>query len=442
MKISIIGTGYVGLVTGACMAQMGNNVICVDVNEEKIENLKKGAIPIYERGLASMVLENFRLGTLHFTTYLKEALDNSEICCIAVGTPMGGDGNADMQYVLQVARDIGKNMSHYMIVVDKSTVPVGTADKVREIIQEELRGRGSQITFDVVSNPEFLKEGSAIEDFMRPDRVVVGADNLHALEKIKELYGPFTKNHERLIAMDIRSAEMTKYAANAMLATKISFMNEIANICEKVGADVNKVRIGIGSDSRIGYSFIYPGCGFGGSCFPKDVRALEKLALENGHAPEILKAVQTVNDMQKKVLAEKVIKKFGKDLSSCTFAVWGLSFKPETDDTRDASSITIINELTRQGAGIKAYDPKAIEVASKFYLKGNKNIEYVSSKYDALSGADALLLITEWKEFRSPDFDEMAKRLKNKIIFDGRNQYNKEKMHELGFEYHQIGVAS
>ncbi len=250
MKISIIGTGYVGLVTGACMAQMGNNVICVDVNEEKIENLKKGAIPIYERGLASMVLENFRLGTLHFTTYLKEALDNSEICCIAVGTPMGGDGNADMQYVLQVARDIGKNMSHYMIVVDKSTVPVGTADKVREIIQEELRGRGSQITFDVVSNPEFLKEGSAIEDFMRPDRVVVGADNLHALEKIKELYGPFTKNHERLIAMDIRSAEMTKYAANAMLATKISFMNEIANICEKVGADVNKVRIGIGSSDQ------------------------------------------------------------------------------------------------------------------------------------------------------------------------------------------------
>jgi len=442
MKISIIGTGYVGLVTGACMAQMGNNVICVDVDAGKIENLQRGVIPIYEPGLEAIVLENFKLGTLHFSTSLKEALDNSEICCIAVGTPMGEDGNADLQHVLQVARDVGKNMTHYIIVVDKSTVPVGTADKVRGILQEELGRRGLQIPFDVVSNPEFLKEGSAIEDFMRPDRVIVGADSPGAFEKIKELYEPFTKNHERLIAMDIRSAEMTKYAANAMLATKISFMNEIANICERVGADVNKVRIGIGSDSRIGYSFIYPGCGFGGSCFPKDVRALEKLALENGHPPEILKAVRTVNESQKKVLADKVINRFGKDLSAYTFAVWGLSFKPETDDTRDASSITIIGELTKHGAGIKAYDPKAIDVASNFYLKDHKNIEYVRSKYDALSGADALLLITEWKEFRSPDFDEMAKRLKNKIIFDGRNQYNKEKMHELGFEYHQIGVAS
>lgn len=442
MKISIIGTGYVGLVTGTCMAQMGNTVICVDVDGEKIQNLKKGIIPIYEPGLEAMVLENFKLGTLHFTTSIKEALDKSEICCIAVGTPTGENGSADLQYVMQVARDIGKNMSHYMIVVDKSTVPVGTADKVREIVREELAGRNLQIPFDVVSNPEFLKEGAAIEDFMRPDRVVVGADSPKALEKIKELYEPFTKSHERLIAMDVRSAEMTKYAANAMLATKISFMNEIANICERVGADVNKVRIGIGSDGRIGYSFIYPGCGFGGSCFPKDVRALERLALENDYSPEILKAVQAVNEGQKRVLAQKVIKRFGKDLKGRTFGVWGLSFKPETDDTREASSITVISELTKLGAGIRAYDPKAVQVAKNFYFKDFSNIEYVNSKYDAVSGADALLLITEWKEFRSPDFEEMAKRLRYKIIFDGRNQYNREKMHELGFEYHQIGVGS
>ncbi|MBI3592557.1 MAG: UDP-glucose/GDP-mannose dehydrogenase family protein [Nitrospirae bacterium] len=441
MKISIIGTGYVGLVTGTCMAQMGNNVICVDVDEKKIENLKQGIIPIYEPGLEAMVFENFKLGTLMFTTDIKEALAGTEICCIAVGTPMGENGSADLQHVLQVARDIGKNMSHHMIIVDKSTVPVGTADKVREVIQEELDKRRVQIPFDVVSNPEFLKEGAAIEDFMRPDRVVAGADNPKALEKIKELYAPFTRSHERFIAMDIKSAEMTKYAANAMLATKISFMNEIANICERVGADVNKVRAGIGSDGRIGYSFIYPGCGYGGSCFPKDVRALERLAIENGYAPRILKAVQEVNASQKLVLAHKVIKRFGKDLSDNTFAVWGLSFKPETDDTREASSITIINELARSGAKIKAYDPKAMDVAKEYYLKDYKNIEYVDSKYTALTGADALLLITEWKEFRSPDFDEMAKRLKTRIIFDGRNQYNKEKLQALGFEYYQIGVG-
>jgi len=442
MKISVVGTGYVGLVTGACMAQMGNNIICVDVDEQKIENLKKGVIPIYEPGLETMVLENFRLGTLHFSTSLAEALDNSEICCIAVGTPMGEDGSADLQYVLQVARDIGRNMNHYLVVVDKSTVPVGTADKVREIIREELGNRGTQLAFDVVSNPEFLKEGSAIDDFMRPDRVIVGADSAKALEIMKELYEPFTRNHERLIAMDIRSAEMTKYAGNAILATKISFMNEIGNICERVGADVNKVRIGIGSDSRIGYSFIYPGCGFGGSCFPKDVRALQRLAEENGHSAEILKAVQSVNENQKMVLARKVIARFGEDLSGHTFAVWGLSFKPETDDTREASSITIIGELTKHGARIKAYDPKATETARNYCFRDFDNIEYVNSKYDAIQGADALLLITEWKEFRSPDFEEMAKRLRNKIIFDGRNQYNREKMNDLGFEYYQIGVNS
>jgi UDPglucose 6-dehydrogenase len=442
MKISVVGTGYVGLVTGACMAQMGNSVICVDVDEKKIENLKKGIIPIYEPGLEAMVLENFKRGALQFSNDIKEALDNSEVCCIAVGTPMGEDGSADLECVLSVARDIGMHMSHYTVVVDKSTVPVGTADKVRDIIRGELQKRGVALNFDVVSNPEFLKEGAAIEDFMRPDRVVVGADSPGALKIIKELYAPFTRNHERFISMDVRSAEMTKYAANAMLATKISFMNEVANICERVGADVNKVRAGIGSDSRIGYRFTYPGCGYGGSCFPKDVRALERLALDSGYMPRMLKAVQEVNDHQKLVLIQKVVKRFGEDLSGYTFAVWGLSFKPETDDTREASSLTVIEGLTKYGAKIRAYDPKAMEIAKNYYLKGYGNVEYVDSKYTALSGADAMLLVTEWKEFRSPDFEEISKRLKNKIIFDGRNQYNKEKLYELGFEYYQIGVGA
>ena len=441
MKISIIGTGYVGLVTGACMAQMGNSVFCVDVDKKKIENLKRGIIPIYEPGLEPLVAENFRLGTLRFTTDIKEAIDSSEICCIAVGTPMGEDGSADLQHVLQAAGDIGKNMGRYIIIVNKSTVPVGTADKVRDVVRGELNKRKVKIPFDVVSNPEFLKEGAAVEDFMRPDRVIAGADNPKALEKIKELYMPFTRSHERFIAMDVRSAEMTKYAANAMLATKISFMNEIANICERAGADVNKVRVGIGSDSRIGYSFIYPGCGYGGSCFPKDVKALERLATENKYTAKMLRAVQEINDSQKLVLVRKVIKRFGEDLNGHVFAVWGLSFKPETDDTREASSITIIRELIRHGAKIKAYDPRAMNVAKEYYLKDLKNVEYADSKYAALSGADALLLVTEWKEFRSPDFDEMARRLKNKIIFDGRNQYNREKLRELGFEYFQIGVS-
>jgi len=441
MKISIIGTGYVGLVTGACMAQMGNSVFCVDVDRKKIDNLKRGIIPIYEPGLEPLVAENFRLGTLRFTTDIKEAIDDSEICCIAVGTPMGEDGSADLQHVLQAAQDIGRNITRYIIIVNKSTVPVGTAAKVRDAIRGELSKRKVEIPFDVVSNPEFLKEGAAVEDFMRPDRVIVGADNPKALEKIKELYAPFTKSHERFISMDVKSAEMTKYAANAMLAAKISFMNEIANICEKVGADVNKVRAGIGSDSRIGYSFIYPGCGYGGSCFPKDVRALERLATENKYAAKMLRAVQEINDAQKLVLVHKVIKKFGEDLSGHVFAVWGLSFKPGTDDTREASSIAIIRELARHGAKIKAYDPRAMNAAKEYYLKDLKNVEYADSKYAALSGADALLLVTEWKEFRSPDFDEMAKLLKSKIIFDGRNQYNREKLNEIGFEYFQIGVG-
>ena len=440
MNISVIGTGYVGLVTGTCFAEMGNNVICVDIDEKKVNDLKQGIIPIYEPGLEKMVLKNHELGTLNFTTDIKEALENSEICFIAVGTPMGEDGSADLQYVLAVAKSIGENMTHHMFVIDKSTVPVGTADKVRASIQEALDKRGSDLTFDVISNPEFLKEGAAVADFMKPDRVVIGADNEKAFDMMRELYAPFTHSRERFVAMDIRSAEMTKYAANAMLATKISFMNEIANICERVGADVNQVRHGIGSDSRIGYSFIYPGCGYGGSCFPKDVQALAKTAKDYGYEPKLLDAVEDVNYAQKRVISDKVVKRFGEDLSGKTFAVWGLAFKPETDDMREASSITIINELTKRGAKIKAYDPKAEHEAKSFYLKDNANVEYMPNKYDALDGSEAMIMVTEWKEFRSPDFEEMAKRLNNKVIFDGRNQYNRKKLEESGWEYFEIGV--
>lgn len=440
MKISVIGTGYVGLVSGTCFAEMGNSVICVDIDEKKIENLKKAIIPIYEPGLEEMVLKNYKNKTLSFTIDIKEALKNSDICFIAVGTPMGEDGSADLKYVLEVASSIGKYMTHHMYVIDKSTVPVGTASKVREAIQNELDKRESDLTFDVISNPEFLKEGAAIEDFMKPDRIVVGVDNDKAMEVMKELYSPFTRNHDRFISMDIKSAEMTKYTANAMLATKISFMNEISNICERVGADVNKVRVGIGSDSRIGFSFIYPGCGYGGSCFPKDVQALIKTSKDYGYTPKVLDAVEEVNYAQKRVLASKVINYFGENLSGKTFAIWGLSFKPETDDMREASSIVIINELTKRGAKIKAYDPKAIEEAKEFYLKDNKNIEYFDNKYDTLNDSDAMILVTEWKEFRSPDWQEMEKRLKSNVIFDGRNQYNRARLQEHNFKYFQIGV--
>ncbi|SMC09522.1 UDP-glucose dehydrogenase family protein [Nitratiruptor tergarcus] len=451
MNLAIIGTGYVGLVTGACMAQMGNNVICVDIDEQKIDKLKKGIIPIYEPGLEEIVKENFKIGTLHFSTDIKEALNKSEIVFIAVGTPQGEDGSADLQYVLAVAKDIGRYMTHPLIVVDKSTVPVGTADKVRATIQQELQKRlesgeisqekfNELMEFDVVSNPEFLKEGDAVNDFMKPDRVVIGADNPKSMEKLKELYAPFTHSHERFIGMDIRSAELTKYAANAMLATKISFMNEMARIAEAVGADINKVRVGIGSDRRIGYSFIYPGVGYGGSCFPKDVKALEKIALDAGVEPKIVKAVEEVNRTQREYFLSKILNRFGENLQGKRFAVWGLSFKPETDDMREAPSITIIKALTDRGAKIKAYDPKAMEEAKNFWLKNIKNIEYFDNKYDALNDADAMILVTEWKEFRSPDFYEMQKRLKNPIIFDGRNQYNKEKLQGIGFEYYQIGV--
>lgn len=439
MKIAVIGTGYVGLVSGTCFAEVGNRVTCVDVNKEKIENLKKGIIPIYEPGLEAMVLSNIANKNLSFTTNIAQAIKQVEAVFIAVGTPMGEDGSADLQYVLSVAKSIGEAMEQRLIIVNKSTVPVGTADKIKEVIDLALEKRRVNIAFDMVSNPEFLKEGKAIQDFMKPDRVVIGAESSYAFEKMKALYSSFFLQHERFITMDIRSAEMTKYAANAMLATKISFMNEIANICERVGADVNKVRLGIGSDSRIGYSFIYPGCGYGGSCFPKDVLALKKLAEEVDYKAELIESVDNVNNRQKLLIAEKVIKKYGKDLTGRTFAIWGLAFKPETDDMREAPAIYIIKKLIAQGAQIKAYDPKATREAKTFYLKDHP-IEYVESKYEALKGADALLLLTEWKEFRSPDFEEIGKLLKDRVIFDGRNQYNAFNLPSMGFEYIQIGV--
>lgn len=440
MNISVIGTGYVGLVTGACFAEMGNSVICVDLMKEKIANLQKGIMPIYEPGLAELVITNISNGNISFTTDIKQALAKSDLCFIAVGTPMGEDGSADLKYVLDVAKEIGKYMKHHMYVINKSTVPVGTAFLVRQTIQTELNRRECNLTFDVISNPEFLKEGTACDDFLKPDRVVIGTDNKEAAEIMNELYAPFIRSTGLMIVMDIKSAELTKYAANAMLATKISFINEIANICEKVGADVNKVRMGIGSDSRIGYNFIYPGCGYGGSCFPKDVQALINTGVRFGHQSELLRAVEAVNTRQKKVLVQKIIDIFGDDLNGRRFGIWGLSFKPGTDDMREAPSITIINELTKLGALIQAYDPKSMEEAKTCYLKDNKNLIYTTNKYDALNNADAMLLLTEWKEFRSPDFSEIVKRLKRKIIFDGRNQYKAETLKSYGFDYYQIGV--
>jgi UDPglucose 6-dehydrogenase len=441
MKISVIGTGYVGLVTGTCLADYGNDVYCVDVDEKKIKKLKEGIIPIYEPELEGMVHENYGSGRLRFTTDMKEALDNSEICFIAVGTPMGEDGSADLQYVLSVAKSIGKNMEHHMYIIDKSTVPVGTAKKVRQTVQKELDDRNLNLSFDVISNPEFLKEGTAVSDCSRPDRVVIGTDNDNAARIMKQLYTPLVKNTEAMIFMDIASAEMTKYTANAMLATKISFMNEISNVCEKVGADINKVRLGIGSDHRIGYQFIYAGCGYGGSCFPKDVQALIKTSHDFGYETEILKAVEAVNAKQKLVIPNKVIQRFGENLEGKIFAVWGLAFKPNTDDMRMSAAITIINELTKRGAKIKAYDPKAEKEAKECYLKDNQNVEYCESKYTTLIDAEAMIMITEWKEFRQPDFGEIKHRLKNPIIFDGRNQYDEEQLENLGFEYYQIGVG-
>ncbi len=441
MKVAVIGTGYVGLVTGTCFSDMGNDVWCVDVDEKKIERLKEGVVPIYEPGLEEMVKRNYAYGHLRFTTKIAEALKYADICFIAVGTPMGEDGSADLHYVLEVAKSIGQFMEHHMYVVDKSTVPVGTARKVKEAVQAELKKRKSDLTFDVISNPEFLKEGTAVADCMRPDRIVIGVSNSKAAEVMQELYMPYIRNTENFIIMDIASAEMTKYTANAMLATKISFMNEISNICDMVGADVNKVRRGIGSDQRIGYHFIYAGCGYGGSCFPKDVQALIRTSHQYGYEPQLLESVEAVNKRQKFVIPQKVEARFGEDLTGLTFAVWGLSFKPDTDDMRESAAITIINELTAHGARIIAYDPKAMEEAKRCYLKENELVSYAESKYEALKGADALILVTEWKEFRSPDMGEIKRVLKNPIIFDGRNQYDKKRMRQEGFEYYQIGVG-
>jgi len=439
MIITVIGSGYVGLVSGTCFAEMGNRVTCVDIDPVKIEKLNQGIIPIFEPGLKQMILKNVKNKNLLFTTNIGEAISDAEIVFIAVGTPMGDDGSADLQYVLAVAKSIGETMVKKLLVVDKSTVPVGTADQVRATIQKELELRNSDLEFDVVSNPEFLKEGAAINDFMKPDRVVIGADSETAFKKMREIYSPFFRSHERFITMDIRSAEMTKYAANAMLATKISFMNEIANICEKVGADANQVRIGIGSDQRIGYSFIYPGAGYGGACFPKDVKALTKIAENNNYTAELITAVEKVNNAQKLVIAQKIIARFGEDLSGFSFGIWGLAFKPGTDDMREAPSINTIKELVKRGAKIKAYDPKAVDQAKEHYLKGVENITYMASKHEVLKDSDALVLLTEWKEFRSPDFKELKNQMKNPIVFDGRNQYIAYDLENKGFEYYQIG---
>ena len=441
MKIAVVGTGYVGLVSGTCFAQMGNQVVCVDVDQVKIDKLERGIIPIFEPGLEELVIENHSKGRLLFSTKLSEAIQGCEIVFIAVGTPMGEDGSADLKYVLSVAQEIGVTIQQEAIIVDKSTVPVGTADKVKMVIARELDKRGEKIPFYVVSNPEFLKEGAAIDDFMQPDRVVVGTDHDYALKKMKELYSPFTLDKNRFIEMDIRSAELTKYAANAMLATKISFINEISNVAEKLGADINMVRMGIGSDQRIGYHFIHPGLGFGGSCFPKDVNALIRFSDEVGFDTKILKAVNVANQNQRLAFAQRVIDYLDGDLHGKVIAVWGLSFKPNTDDMREAPAIDIINTLTKAGAKVKAYDPKAIKEAQECYLKGNKSVTYFNSKYDALDGGHALLLITDWREFRSPDFDEIKKRLSLAVIFDGRNQYKAFDLEARGITHFQIGVA-
>ena len=440
MNIGVIGSGYVGLVAAACFAEMGNNVVCIDIDQTKIDNLKAGVIPIYEPGLSTLVKENFSRNSLSFSTDINDVLFVAEVVFIAVGTPMGNDGSADLKYVLQVAQSIGENMQHHLVIVDKSTVPIGTADKVKQKIQSALDVRSSNLTFNVVSNPEFLKEGAAIKDFMHPDRVVVGADNEKAMQIMRNLYAPFTLSNDRFIGMDIRSAEMTKYAANAMLATKISFINEIANICESVGADVNQVRNGIGSDKRIGYQFIYPGCGYGGSCFPKDVQALVNIANDHGYNPELISCVERVNKAQKKVLFSKLVSQFGNDLQGKKIAVWGLSFKPETDDMREAPSINLIQSIVKAGGKVSAYDPKAMDEA-KFYLKDIK-VNYCNDKYSVLEGADALILVTEWKEFRSPDFDLIKSKMNGNLFIDGRNQFKKDFIQDKGFQYLQIGVKA
>lgn len=439
MKISIVGTGYVGLVTGTCFSEVGIDVTCVDIDENKIENLKKGIIPIYEPGLEDMVLRNVEKGRLHFSTSLANTLEGTEVIFSAVGTPPDEDGSADLKYVLDVAREVGRHMTDYLLIVTKSTVPVGTAAKVKKAIQDELDKRGVQIPFDVASNPEFLKEGAAVDDFLKPDRIVVGVESERAETLMKRLYKPFTLNGHPVIFMDVPSAEMTKYAANSMLATKISFMNDIANLCEIMGANVNFVRRGIGSDSRIGNKFIYPGIGYGGSCFPKDVKALIKTADQHGYQLRVLKAVEAVNDDQKSVLFEKVNKYFNNDLKGKNIALWGLSFKPQTDDMREAPSLVIIEKLLEAGARVRAYDPVAMHETQR---RIGDAIEYAKDQYEALIDADALLMVTEWPEFRFPNFNVVKKLLRNPAVFDGRNVYDIEEMKHLGFDYFCIGIKT
>ena len=436
MKISIIGTGYVGLVSGTCFAETGVYVSCVDIDEKKIKNLIKGKIPIYEPGLETMLLRNFEKERLFFTTSIKESIQDSEVVFIAVGTPPDEDGSADLQHVLKVATEIGKHISEYLLIATKSTVPVGTAEKIKEAIEKELKIRGKNIEFDVASNPEFLKEGDAIKDFLHPERIVIGVESERAEKLMRKLYKPFLLNNHPILFMDIRSSEMTKYVANAMLATKISFMNDVANLCERIGADVNLVRRGIGSDSRIGNKFIYPGAGYGGSCFPKDVQALIRTADENDYPLEVLKAVENVNNRQKSVLFDKLYKYYQGDLKGKTIAIWGLSFKPRTDDMREAPSLVIIEKLLQEGAKIQAYDPVAMKEAEQGL---GDTIAYASDQYDALLDADALMLVTEWSEFRLPNFKVIKKLLRKAVIFDGRNIYDSEEMEEHGFDYFAIG---
>ncbi|GAA3950955.1 UDP-glucose/GDP-mannose dehydrogenase family protein [Allohahella marinimesophila] len=438
MNITIFGTGYVGLVTGACLADVGHHVMCVDVDKAKIENLKNGIIPIFEPGLEPIVQANFEAGRLKFTTDAKEGVEFGQLQFIAVGTPPDEDGSADLKYVLMVARSIGEHMNDYKVIIDKSTVPVGTGDRVKKAVQEVLQSRNSDLRFDVVSNPEFLKEGDAVGDFMKPDRIVIGADSDEPIELIREAYEPFNRSHDRIISMDIRSAELTKYAANAMLATKISFMNEVANLAERLGADIENVRRGIGSDPRIGYHFIYPGCGYGGSCFPKDVQALVMTADSVGYDSELLKAVESVNYRQKSKLFEKVSKYFDGDLKGKTFAVWGLSFKPNTDDMREASSRVLMELLWEAGAKVKAYDPEAMKETQRIYADQD-SLDLCGTKEQCLRGADALLICTEWKEFRSPDFEVMKNSLTRPAVFDGRNLYDPERMARKGFDYYAMG---
>ena len=436
MKIAIVGTGYVGLVSGTCFAEIGVDVTCVDTNSEKIESLQKGIIPIYENGLEEMVLRNMKAKRLKFTTSLESCLDDVEVIFSAVDTPPDEDGSADLKYVLEVARTIGRNMKQYKLVVTKSTVPVGTAPKVRAVIQEELDKRGVKIDFDVASNPEFLKEGNAISDFMSPDRVVVGVESARAEKLMSKLYKPFLLNNFRVIFMDIPSAEMTKYAANSMLATRISFMNDIANLCELVGADVNMVRSGIGSDTRIGRKFLYPGIGYGGSCFPKDVKALIKTAELNGYPMQVLRAVEEVNELQKSVLFDKLVKQFNDNLKDKTIALWGLAFKPETDDMREAPALVLIDKLLKAGCQIRAYDPAAMQECKR---RIGDSVYYACDMYDAVLDADALMLVTEWKEFRLPSWAVIRKTMAQQIVLDGRNIYDKKEMEELGFVYSCIG---